>query len=94
MKVSQQQWEQASQVLALTQSKGWEVIQNFLYNLPKYPNPKDFTNMESVMIPYIQAYGTTEAVRQIFSFIDEQKLIVEKYERPEDGEEDRGNSVY
>lgn len=46
------------------------------------------------MIPYIQAYGTTEAVRQIFSFIDEQKLIVERYERPEDGEEDRGNSVY
>ena len=49
--------------------------------------------MESVMIPYIQAYGTTEAVRQIFSFIDEQKLIVERYER-QDGEEDRGNSVY
>lgn len=46
------------------------------------------------MIPYIQAYGATEAVRQVFNFIEEQKLIVEKYERPEDGEEDRGNAIY
>ena len=32
--------------------------------------------MEEVMIPYIQAYGTSEAVRQIFSFMNEQEVII------------------
>jgi hypothetical protein len=59
-------------------------------NLPQYPNPKDFKSMEEVMIPYIQAYGSSETIRRIMSFMNEQEFIIRELSQHNETRKDSG----
>jgi hypothetical protein len=68
--------EQAQTLLAMKHSKGWQILQSYLLNLPKYPNPSNYREFENLMIEYTKAYGTAEAIRMINLFMEEQETIV------------------
>lgn len=52
------------------------MLQNYLINLPKFPNPSDYKNNEELMLAYTKAYGMAEAVRLIGQFMNQQEEIV------------------
>jgi hypothetical protein len=52
------------------------MLQNYLINLPKFPNPSDFKSNEELMLSYTKAYGMAEAVRLINQFMNQQEEII------------------
>lgn len=52
------------------------MLQNYLINLPKFPNPSDYKSNEELMLHYTKAYGMAEAVRLINQFMSQQEEIL------------------
>lgn len=46
--------------------------------------------MEEVMIPYIQAYGSSETIRRIMSFMSEQEYIIRELTQHNETRKDSG----
>jgi hypothetical protein len=52
------------------------MLQSYLINLPKFPNPSDYKSNEELMLQYTKAYGMAEAVRLINQYMNQQEEIL------------------
>ena len=68
---------QAKCLLELQECKGWEYLKGYLLELAqsKYPNPKDYQSNEKLILDYTRAFGGTELVKELFTFLSEQEGV-------------------
>ena len=72
----QEMFQQAQALLDLKQTQGWQILQSYLINLPKFPNPSDYKSNEELMLSYTKAYGMAESVRLINQYMNQQEEIL------------------
>ena len=79
--VDLQAYNQAKSLLALMESEVWvKYLQPFLLNLAQegYPNPKEYSTNEKLILDYTLKVGETQAVKKFIEFITSQKSVMDE----------------
>lgn len=81
-------YNQARMVVETVETKGWkEIILPYMLTLPSFPNPKNYTDINNMILPYTQAYGEAEAIRKLNQYIQNNIDMFESLTKKAEGKD-------